>query len=65
LIPKDELPPDKNDKEKKEKGKQEPVGLRNVSLGLVSFFTDFSTEMILGMLSLFIVNNLGVTRTLL
>jgi hypothetical protein len=37
-----------------------PIGMRNViALGLVSFFTDFSTEMILGILPLFIVSNLG------
>lgn len=34
-------------------------------LGLVSFFTDFSTEMILGVLPLFIVNNLGASRAIL
>ena len=43
-----------------------PKGLRNVwMLGLVSFFTDFSTEMILGVLPTFIVNNLGVSRAIL
>jgi sugar phosphate permease len=43
-----------------------PKGLRNVwMLGLVSFFTDFSTEMILGVLPTFIVNNLGASRTIL
>lgn len=43
-----------------------PAGLRNVvSMGLVSFFTDFSTEMILGILPLFIVNNLGASRAIL
>jgi MFS family permease len=41
-------------------------GLRNVvSLGLVSFFTDFSTEMILGILPLYIVNSLGASKTIL
>jgi nitrate/nitrite transporter NarK len=40
--------------------------MRNVfMLGLVSFFTDFSTEMILGVLPLFIVNNLGTSRAIL
>jgi MFS family permease len=34
-------------------------------LGLVSFFTDFSTEMVLGVLPLFIVNNLGASRAIL
>ena len=43
-----------------------PAGLRNVvSMGFVSFFTDFSTEMILGILPLFIVNNLGASRAIL
>ena len=31
-------------------------------MGFVSFFTDFSTEMILGILPLFIVNNLGASK---
>ncbi len=66
MIPKDDPPLDKNYKEKKEKKKNKPTGLRNViSLGIVSFFTDFSTEMILGILPLFIVNNLGASRALL
>jgi MFS family permease len=34
-------------------------------MGFVSFFTDFSTEMILGILPLFIVNNLGASRAIL
>ena len=34
-------------------------------LGIVSFLTDFSTEMILGILPLFIVNNLGASRSIL
>jgi len=43
-----------------------PRGIRNVLyLGLVSFFTDFSTEMILGVLPAFIVNNLGASRAIL
>ena len=43
-----------------------PSGLKNVfALGLVSFFTDFSTEMVLGILSLFVVNNLGASRAML
>ena len=43
-----------------------PAGLRNVvSMGFVSFFTDFSTEMILGILPIFIVNNLGASRAIL
>ena len=43
-----------------------PRGIRNVLyLGIVSFFTDFSTEMILGVLPTFIVNNLGASRAIL
>src|SRR5919108_1140062 len=34
-------------------------------MGLVSFFTDFSTEMVLGVLPLYIVNNLGASRVIL
>src|SRR5919107_1715550 len=46
--------------------KEKPGGLRNViALGLVSFFTDFSTEMVLGILPLFIVTNLGASRATL
>jgi MFS family permease len=42
------------------------AGMRNVTaLGLVSFFTDFSTEMVLGVLPLFIVSSLGASRALL
>lgn len=42
------------------------AGIRNVTaLGLVSFFTDFSTEMVLGVLPFFIVNTLGASRALL
>lgn len=41
-------------------------GMKNVvALGTVSFFTDFSTEMILGILPLFIITNLGATRAIL
>lgn len=40
--------------------------MRNVTmLGLVSLFTDFSTEMISGMLPLFIVTELGASRAIL
>ena len=40
--------------------------MRNVvALGTVSFFTDFSTEMILGILPLFIVSNLGASKAIL
>ena len=42
------------------------AGMRNVTaLGLVSFFTDFSTEMVLGVLPFFIVSSLGTSRALL
>ena len=41
-------------------------GLRNVvMMGLVSFFTDLSTEMILGVLPLFVVKDLGASRAIL
>jgi hypothetical protein len=41
-------------------------GLRNVMMmGLVSFFTDVSTEMILGVLPLFVVKDLGASRAIL
>lgn len=40
--------------------------MRNViALGTVSFFTDFSTEMILGILPLFIISNLGASKAIL
>lgn len=43
-----------------------PRGIRNVTvLGIVSFFTDFSTEMISGMLPSFIVTELGASKALL
>jgi MFS family permease len=43
-----------------------PIGTRNViALGFVSFFTDISTEMILGILPLFIVTNLGAPKAVL
>ena len=45
---------------------QEKLGLHNVTyLGIVSFFTDFSTEMVLGVLPLFIVSSLGASRAIL
>jgi len=45
---------------------RKPRGLRNVLfLGLASFFTDFSTEMILGVLPTYLVNNLGVSKAIL
>ena len=44
----------------------EAGGMRNVTaLGLISFFTDFSTEMVLGVLPFFIVSTLGTSRALL
>lgn len=50
----------------KEAKPEKEVGMRNVtSLGAVSFFTDFSTEMILGVLPLFIISNLGASRAIL
>lgn len=40
--------------------------MKNITaLGVVSFFTDFSTEMVLGVLPLFIISNLGATRAML
>lgn len=40
--------------------------MRNVTaLGVVSFFTDFSTEMVLGVLPFFIVSTLGASRLVL
>jgi MFS family permease len=43
-----------------------PSGMRNVyAMGIVSFFTDFSTEMILGILPFFIVVGLGASRAVL
>ena len=42
------------------------LGLRNVAyLGIVSFFTDISSEMILGVLPLFVTIDLGATKELL
>ena len=62
MIPKDGSKKDNGD----EKEKDKPAGIRNVlSMGLVSFFTDFSTEMVLSVLPLFLVNNLGVSRAIL
>jgi MFS family permease len=41
-------------------------GMLNVTfLGVVSFFTDFSTEMVLGVLPLFIISSLGASRAIL
>jgi len=44
----------------------EELGMKNVAnLGIVSMFTDISTEMILGILPLFVVTQLGATKALL
>jgi MFS family permease len=41
-------------------------GLKNVMyMGLVSFFTDFSTEMVMSVLPLYIVKDLNLSRTIL
>jgi sugar phosphate permease len=54
------------EKEEDSNNQRKSAGMRNViALGLVSFFTDFSTEMILGILSLFIVTNLGAPKAIL
>ena len=53
-------------KDNSNQNNNKPMGMRNVvALGFVSFFTDFSTEMILGILPLFIVTNLGAPRAIL
>lgn len=45
---------------------QERPGLRNVyALGAVSFLTDVSTEMVLGFLPVYVVHELGASRTIL
>jgi MFS family permease len=45
---------------------EDKAGRRNVySLGLVSFFTDLSSEMVFGLLPLFLTGPLGASRTLL
>jgi MFS family permease len=50
----------------KSNDQQQPLGFRNViRLGYVSLFTDISTEMILGVLPLFIVRDLGATAAVL
>jgi nitrate/nitrite transporter NarK len=42
------------------------AGLKNVFyMGLVSFFTDFSTEMVMSVLPLYIVKDLDLSRTIL
>jgi len=53
-------------KDTSKEDRPKPSEIRNVlMMGLVSFFTDFSTEMILGVLPLYIVNNLGASRAIL
>jgi MFS family permease len=60
LTSKKTLPFDSDDENKR------PSGLRNViMMGLVSFFTDFSTEMVLGVLPIFVVKDLGASRAIL
>jgi MFS family permease len=55
-----------DDRTNKPKSSSNTGGMRNVTaLGLVSFFTDFSTEMVLGVLPFFIITTLGATRALL
>lgn len=47
-------------------GRNKSSGLRNVMMmGLVSFFTDFSTGMVLGVLPFFVVKDLGASRAIL
>lgn len=44
----------------------EKDGMKNIkALGLVSFFTDFSSEMIFGILPYFVTSTLGLSRTFL
>lgn len=47
------------------KGSETPYSKNVVNLGLVSFFTDISTEMILGILPLFIIGELGASKAIL
>ena len=52
-------------KDNSDQNKKTALGMRNViAMGFVSFFTDFSTEMILGVLPLFIITNLGASRSI-
>ena len=53
-------------KDNSDQNKKTALGMRNViAMGFVSFFTDFSTEMILGVLPLFIITNLGASKSIL
>ena len=55
-----------DDRTNKPQSSSNTGGMRNVTaLGLVSFFTDFSTEMVLGVLPFFIITTLGASRALL
>ena len=55
-----------DDRTNKPKSSSNTGGMRNVTaLGLVSFFTDFSTEMVLGVLPFFIITTLGATHAVL
>jgi MFS family permease len=70
LTSKNPKPPDSHDENKhpgrSTGGGNGSSGLRNVMMmGLVSFFTDLSTEMILGVLPLFVVKDLGASRAIL
>jgi hypothetical protein len=45
---------------------RDELGFKNVvNLGFVSMFTDISTEMILGILPIFVISQLGATKELL
>jgi MFS family permease len=60
------IKPDASINAKADSGDGRAGGMRNVTaLGLVSFLTDFSTEMVLGVLPFFIVSTLGASRALL
>lgn len=54
------------DREKGKEGPKETRGLRNVlALGIVSLFTDISSEMVFGLLPVFLTSQVGISRTLL
>ena len=58
--------PDENKHTDSGRGSHSNRGLRNVMMmGLVSFFTDFSTEMVLGVLPIFVVKDLGASKAIL
>ena len=57
---------DNNNNIGKDSNNNRPIGMRNVAaFGVVSFFSDFSTEMILAILQLFIVSSLGLSKAAL